>query len=187
METRIKKKYVLKKKVKKAITKSLLGIILFLIGMILIKNNPSLKKIIKENIYENSFSFKKNKKVVEKYLGSLESLNEEKTSLVSNNTISYESIEKVNNKLKLKVPEKYPVPAIESGVVLYIGEKEELGKVLIIEQIDGVEAIYQNIDFQNMKLYDYIEKNEIIGEAINKEIFLLFQKNGETIDYQDKI
>ena len=56
------------------------------------------------------------------------------------------------------------VPILESGIVLYIGEKENYGQTIIIEQIDGVEVYYSNIN-SNVKLYDYIEKGNLLEYA----------------------
>ena len=188
METRIKKKYVLRKPVKRMLNKFLICIIIFLLGMILVKNNKSLKKYLKENIYEKSISFINNKKNYDKYIGSFLSIKENKDVVkVSNNKIPYEKKEEVNNGIKLTVPENYPVPVLESGVVVFIGEKENYGNVIIVEQVNGIETLYGNINFNNIKLYDYLEKDEIIGESKNKELFLLFQKNGEYIDYKEQI
>ena len=44
-----------------------------------------------------------------------------------------------------------------------------------------------NIDLLNYKLYDYVEKGELIGETINKNLILQFQKNGEYLDYKEII
>ena len=50
------------------------------------------------------------------------------------------------------------VPVIESGVVVFIGEKEGYGNTIIVEQVNGVDVYYSNINPSNIKLYDYIEK-----------------------------
>ena len=54
-----------------------------------------------------------------------------------------------------------------------------------MEQVDGIEVTYKNIEKGDFSLYDYIEKGEIIGKVTNDELFLTFQKNGEIINYQD--
>ena len=47
----IKKKLVLKKSVQNFITRFLFSVIIFLIGLILIKKNPNIKSTLIENIY----------------------------------------------------------------------------------------------------------------------------------------
>ena len=76
------------------------------------------------------------------------------------------------------------VPAIESGIVVFIGEKEKIGNTIIIEQVNGIDTFYSNININNLKLYDYVEKGELLGEVKNNELFLSFQKNGKYLDYK---
>ena len=78
------------------------------------------------------------------------------------------------------------MPLLESGVVVYIGEKESLGHTIIVEQVDGIDTYYSNIN-SNIKLYDYVEKGELLGEAKDNTLFLTFQKNGEYLDYKEFI
>ena len=189
MERKIKTKLVLKKRIKKLLTKSLLTIIILLIGLISIKQNPNLKTIIKENLYEKSFHFTPTKKIYEKYFGNILSIDKIKkdTSPVFNEKLTYSKIEKYEQGVKLAVTNNYLVPAIESGVVVFIGEKEKYGSTIIIEQVDGVNTLYANVKIDNIILYDYIEKGELLGEVHNNKLYLVFQKNGKYLNYQEYI
>ena len=86
--------------------------------------------------------------------------------------------------MKLTVEDNYLVPVLESGVIIYIGKKDKLGNTIIVEQIDGIETTYSNINISDYKLYDYVEKGDLIGNALSKKLILQFQKNGEYLDYQ---
>ncbi len=66
MNKRIKTKLVLKQKAKIVLSKILLTIIIFLIGMILVKNNPEKKLLAQVNIYEKSLPFQNIKLLYEK-------------------------------------------------------------------------------------------------------------------------
>ena len=79
------------------------------------------------------------------------------------------------------------IPTLESGVIVFIGEKEEYGKTIIIEQINGIEVFYANIEPINLKLYDYIEKGSLLGEAKNNKLYLVFSKDGKYLNYKDYI
>ena len=79
------------------------------------------------------------------------------------------------------------VPIIESGVVVFIGEKENYGNTVIIEQVDGVETIYGNVNINTIKIYDYVEKGELLGEVNGNKLYLSFQKDGEYLDYKENI
>jgi len=186
MNKQIKAKLVLKRKVKETLSKLLLTIIVFLIGMILVKNNPERKLFMQVNIYEKSLPFQSVKTLYEKYFGNILSLDKavKKTEAVFHEQITYEEIESYKNGVKLKVSSNYIVPVIESGIIVFIGEKEDLGNTVIIEQIDGVDTYYANITLNDKKLYDYVEKGELLGE-VNNSLYLAFQRKGEYIDYKN--
>ncbi len=178
----MKERLVLRKEIRKTLYKLLLSIIIFLIGMILSKT--SLKETIKTKFYEDSLPFQKLKNTYNKYLGKI--IKVEKTQEVFNETLSYNKISKYKNGVKLNVSDNYMVPILESGVVVFIGEKEDYNNTIIVEQVDGIDVFYGNIKGNNIKLYDYVEKGELLGEA-NKELYLVFQKDGKYLDYKKYI
>ncbi len=183
----IKKKLVLKKNIRRIINQTLLAIIITLISLIAVKKEPNLKNILIENVYEKSFKFTKARELYKKYFGSLipieKILKEEKP--VFNEKLSYTSKNAYKDGVALKVTDNYLVPALESGVVVFIGEKSDYGTTLIIEQTDGIAVFYSNINFVDIKLYDYIEKGELLGEAIDSKIYLVFSKDGAYLDYKN--
>ena len=185
----MKEKLVLKKSIRIALNKLLISIIIFLIGMILIKQNPNLKQPLQITLYEKSFKFQKIKLFYEKYFGNILSvdkiINDDKP--VFNEKLSYEKITDYKKGIKLQVSDNYMVPIIESGVVVFIGEKENYGNTIIIEQIDGVETIYGNVNINGIKIYDYVEKGELLGEVNGNKLYLSFQKDGEYLDYKENI
>jgi len=188
-QRKVKEKLVLKTSVKVFISKLMLTIIVFLIGMIITKNNSSMKEKLNEIIYEKSFKFTSLKTTYEKYFGNILSLNKvvKTTQPVFSEKLNYEKIEKYENGAKLTVTDNYMVPALESGVVVYVGTKEPYGQAIIVEQIDGIDTMYANINSNNLKLYDYVEKGNLLGETIGKDLFLVFQKNGNYLDYKEYI
>lgn len=185
---RIEKRLVLKANIKRKLNKLLISIIIFLIGMILVKKDPSLKVKIKDNLYEKHFPFIKIKKVYDKYFGKT-ILTKKKSNIkpVFQEQLSFQSKKKYNNGVELKVIKNYQVPIIESGIIVFIGEKEKYGTTAIVEQVDGIDTFYSNINIQNKKLYDYVEKGEIIGQTKNDKLYLIFQKDGKYLDYQKYI
>ena len=174
----IEKRYVLKKSIRKFINKVLILIIIILIGMISIKTNPGLKDKLKETIYENNFKIINNREIYEKYFGNILTKHS-KTKMVSNEKITYKEIEKYQNGAKLLVDDNYLVPAIESGVVTYIKDK-----TIIIDQVNGIEVCYKNISNTSLKLYDYVENGNTIGEVTGNKLYLEFKKDGKYLDYK---
>ena len=185
-EKRINEKLVLKKNIKQKINKLLLSIIILLLGMIYTKKNPEMKKIIKEKMYEKSISFIQIKNNYQKYFGSIFLLPKSEKSVepVFQEQIKYEKKKKYKNGVEIEVSTHYQVPALETGIIVFTGNKEEYGKTIIVEQIDGVDTYYSNIELKDKKIYDYIEKGEIIGEAIQNKIYFAFQKDGKFLDYE---
>lgn len=164
-------------------------VIIFLIMAILSKSSPSYKDLIVSNIYEKNISFAKIKKTYQKYLGGiaplekLESVTEPivpvfKEELVySEETIYHDGV-------KLTVTNNYLVPILEEGMVIYIGEKDNYGNVVIIEGIDGIDIWYGNIEKTSVKLYDYVSKGSYLGTLKDNALYLAYQKDGKFQDYK---
>ena len=94
---------------------------------------------------------------------------------VFNEKLKYKSISKYNKGVKLTLSDNYAIPIIKGGIVIFSGEKEGLGKTIIIQQSDGIDVWYSNLANTTMKLYDYVEDNAVVGEAKNNELYLIFQ------------
>ena len=172
-------------KIKIYITKILLTIIITLVSLIFIKKDNLFKEKFKYYIYENNFNFAYVKKIYTKYFGDILPFNtlfKESISPVFHEQITYISKEPYLDGVKLSLEDNYLIPAIESGIVVYIGEKENLGNTVIIETSDGVDIWYSNIN-ANIKLYDYINKDDIIGEECDNYIYITLKKDGKVINY----
>lgn len=191
MNTRktVKKKLVLKKNVRNFITRALITVIIFLIGMILVKSDSSIKNCILKQVYDTNFKFTKIKSVYEKYFGNILSVDklaiDEKQ--VFQESLSYQKANSYLDGVKLKVSENYMVPVLESGIVIFMGEKDGYGNTVVIEQVDGIDVYYSNISTDGIKLYDYVEKGKLLGEAQDEKLYLVFQKDGSYLDYKEYI
>ena len=169
------------------IIRSMLSIIVFLILAIICKTNHTYKDIIITNIYEDNLSFPKIKKLYYKYLGGINPLDKvvENDLTVFNEKLSYSSITSYYDGAKLSVDKNYLVPVTEEGMIIYIGEKDNYGNVIIIEGIDGIDIWYGNMDTTTAKLYDYVNKNTYLGTTKDDSLFLVYQKDGIFLDYRD--
>lgn len=158
--------------------------IIFSIFTISIKKDTKLKTTIYNKVYNSNFSFAVFKNIYNTYIGNVipfqNIFNEKK---VFDEKLEYKSLSKYNKGVKLTLNPNYPIPIIKDGIVVFVGEKEKLGKTVIIQGSDGIDIWYGNLSNTNMKLYDYVEKNSIIGEAKNNELYMIFQKDGVEIDY----
>lgn len=161
--------------------------IITLILLILIKKNYTIKNVIYDNVYNNNISFARINKIYKKYFGrNLFIESKITTKDVFNEKIVYNSKNKYKNGVSLEVDDNYIVPNLEDGLVIFKGKKEEYGNVVIIQQSDGIEVWYGNLEHIDVKLYEYVGKGKLIGSCNNK-LFLAFKKNGVFLDYEDKI
>ena len=169
------------------ILRSMIVIVLFLIIAIISKSNKYYKDIIVNNIYEKNLSFAKIKKLYDKYLGGITPLDKviEQEITVFNEKLTYENDSKYHDGVKLTVAKNYLVPIQEEGMVIFIGEKENYGNVIIVEGVDGIDIWYGNMETSTAKLYDYVEKNTYLGTTKDNTLYLVYQKDGKFLNYQE--
>ena len=185
----IKKKLVLKQCIRSFINRVLLVTVVLLLALIFIKKDPNNLNFIKEHIYEKSLKFAKIKDVYNRYFGKLIPIDnlliEEKP--VFNEKLNYKEASTYKDGAVLKVDDGYLVPSLGDGVVIFIGEKEDYGSSIVVEQTDGVEVFYCNVDTVNIKMYDYIEKGSSIGKVKTDKLYLVFFKDGKYLNYKEFI
>lgn len=186
---KVKKKLTLKKSIKRFINKCLIVVILFLGCLILLKSNTTFKNKLIKYVYEDNIHFTKLKSLYEKYFGKILSVDKVLPSeqKVFNENIAYQKANVYKDGVELKVSNQYMVPTIESGIVVFIGEKEEYGNTVIIEQVNGIDVWYSNIKINDIKMYDYIEKGSLLGESLDNKLYMVFQKEGKYLDYKEYI
>lgn len=185
----IKEKIIKNIKVSKIFSKILVSIIMFLAISITVKLSPNSKEFIYKNVFEKNFSFASVNKLYNKYFGEVlpvKSIFKEETKPVFKENLVYSNKEKYLDGAKLSVTENYLIPVLESGMVVFIGEKEGYGNTVIIQQINGIDTWYGNVNTTNVKLYEYIEKGSLLGESSN-DLYLVFKKDGEVLDYNEYI
>ena len=165
--------------------KLLISIVIMLVILILIKANSGFKNAFYKKVYSDNISFTYIKKLYNKYIGDTDILDKVvKTETVFSEQLIYESEEKYLDGVKLIVGKNYLVPISESGIVVFIGEKDDYKNTVIIQRIDGIDQWYGNIENVNVKLYDYVKKGSLIGEASNY-LYLVYKKNGNALNYED--
>ena len=169
------------------IMRSLTVIVIFLLLAILSKTSRNYKDLIVTNIYEKNISFAKIKKFYTKYLGGIEPLDKviEKEITVFNEKLEYDSESIYHDGVKLNVEKNYLVPVLKEGMVIFIGEKENYGNVIIIEGIDGITIWYGNMEKTTVKLYDYVNAGAYLGTTKDNILYLVYQKDGKYLDYKE--
>jgi len=167
--------------------RTLIVIVALLSLAIIYKSDSSLKDNISSYFFEENISFTKMKKIYDKYLGGLLPIKkEDNVTEVFDEKLSYSNSSIYYDGVKLSVAESYLVPNLEEGMVVFVGDKENYGKTVIIENLDGVDYWYGNINDTSLKLYDYVEKGSFIGE-VNNDLYMVFSRDGNYLNYEEYI
>ena len=169
----------------KFLIKFMITILLTVICLITLKMKPDLKPTFYKYVFDDNISFVQIKNTYEKYLKDVIPFkNLIKVQPVFNEKITYSNINKYKDGNSLTVSSSYLVPILNSGMVIYTGEKEEYGLTVIIEQVDGLEVWYSNLKNYNVKLYDYVEKGNLLGE-VDDNLYIVIKKDGKYLDYEE--
>lgn len=167
--------------------KSLIVIVLFLAALIYIRQNDNNKEKFKNAVYNNSLSFAKIYNVYNKYLGDalpFKNIFKDNTKVVSNDKLSYSEIKKENDGYMLTVSSDYMVTAIKSGIVIEQKKNETYGNIIKIQDKNGLNITYGCLEEVSVKLYDYVEKGELLGKT-NQKLYLIFEKDGKYLSYEE--
>lgn len=165
-------------------------IIITLSILIALKSNQKFESLFYQRVYEDNIPFSKMNDIYKKYFGTsipFAKVISNETKGVFKEELKYESKEQYEEGVKLKVEQNYLVPILDSGMVVYVGDKENYGNTVIIQQIDGVDVWYSNLESLNVKLYDYVEKGSLLGEVKDDTLVLIFKKDGKVIDYEKEL
>ncbi len=173
---------------KKTIVKLLVTIILTCITIITLHYNQNLKDLFYNNVLKENITFASINKWYKQTFGDILPFDNIITEAVPvfNEKIEYNTINNYEDGIELHVKENYLIPAIDMGIVTFIGEKENYGLTVIVEQADGVVVWYSNLSETNVKIYDYIEKGNLIGEVDNI-LYMVFYKDGNIDNYENYI
>lgn len=166
--------------------KTFLCIILFLIVAIMCKKSQKWNIFIQNEVYGNHISFSSFQNFYNRYLGGifpLEDISTKNIEQVFNEKLTYEEVITYGEGASLKVSENYLVPVMDNGIVVYKGEKEGYGNVLIIENVDGIDVWYGNMCNFTVNLYDIVKSGDYLGEVCDTTLYLVFTRGNEYLDY----
>lgn len=181
------KKHHLVKRKYKFVNKLLVLGILFVGALITVKVNPTAASWVKTHVYMDNFSFAQIENWYNKYIGGIFSSNDDEVTQVFSGTIPYTSLEPYYDGVRLKVSSGSVVESLLSGIIVSIGETEHYGNTIVVEQVDGVSVWYGNVDVSDVKLYDYVEKGQILGMSRSEDLYLVLMKDGAYLNYQDYV
>ena len=170
------------------LTRILLSIILVISICIYLKFDEKNILLVEKYLFEESLQFTKINNRYQSHMGEIIPAVTDNTSLVfSSSELKMHEYEKYNDGVKINLNNNTPISSLNGGIVVYIGEKDNYGNTLIIQGNDGIDYWYGGITNISVNLYDYIEKDTLIGETTNDYLYLVLQKNGEYINYEEII
>ncbi len=170
------------------IKRTLLTVTLCLIVLIISNVSDKFSSLVKKEVFETDFNFSKINTLYKKYFLNIKDkiIKKEETEAVSKVVEDTYKKEDYKDGVLLSVSSNYTVKALDSGLIVFIGEKEGLGNVVVMQQSNGIDVTYGYVNSLDIKVYDYIEKGTIIGSAEGK-LYLKFEKDGEVLDYNTYI
>lgn len=166
--------------------KTLIVAVIFLISLIFVKKSDKNKEIIKKTVYKNSISFAKIYGIYKDYLGDVvpfKNIFKNNVKLASSDKISYEKIEKEGNGYTLTVSDDYALQSLKSGIVIETKKDDKYNNIIKIQDKNGLNITYGYLNDLNVKLYDYVEKGEILGRC-SKKVYLIFEKKDKYLSYE---
>lgn len=167
-------------------SKFLLSIIFLMLSVILIKSNNNIRKFYQEDILTKQINFTKFNNLYTKYFGNIlpdYTVPNVPTQIASNTEFDYTNGTPYLNGTKLETTENYPVPIITSGIIVFLGNKDDLGPTCIIQGVDGVDIWYSHIDISSLNLYDYVTEGKILAPTESNYFYLTIDSNGTYLTY----
>lgn len=172
-----------KKVIVNFVLKTLVVAVITLVLLIIMKTNAKFKTLYYKYVYDTNITYTKFSNLYSKYFKDfkIKDLTSKETT-VSKEKISYKKATKYKDGVKLSVDSNYSVSAIDSGIIVFIGSKGDYKNSIIVQQVNGIDVLYGNIENSNYKIYDYVKKGDIIGVS-DKYLYLMFKKDGKVLDY----
>jgi hypothetical protein len=180
-----KKNTKISKYISNLFTRTLLSIILLLICAIFIEYSDNNLLIFKNKLFNETLAFTKINELYTKYFGNIIP-SSTITQPVFNTTSNYLDIAEYNNSYKVTLNSN-TMQILESGIIVFIGDKDDLGKTIIVQGTDGVDIWYSNINNCDLTIYDYVSKDTILGDVNDNLVILTFMEDGNYINYEKYI
>ena len=126
-------------------------------------------------MFEKNFNFASFKKWYQK-IGGKENI-KENTQMVFYENDSLDEEKRSDNGYDVLVKSDSHITAFSGGVVVFVGNKDVYNKTVIVQGSDGYDIWYANLNEINIKMYDYVSKDDIIGSANEKYTYIITKDN----------
>ena len=174
-----------KKYVTNLLTRSLITIILVFGVLIMVNFDKDFKSDLEKYLFKTNYNFSSINKLYNNYFADFLKTSKDSVAVFEEKEKT-EDYKKYKDGVAKQIGKNEEIKLLNGGIVVFIGEKEGYGNTVIVQQSNGTDAWYGNIKKVDVKLYDYLEKGETLGKASEK-LYLVFQKDGEYLDYKENI
>lgn len=158
------------------------------ICLIFLKKNVSFYEFFNNKVLSINFNFAYMNNLYKKYFGGTLPFSDllSQTKTVFNESLIYDGSSDFLDGVSLNVGTDYLVPSLDTGLVVFIGDKEGYGNTIIIEQANGIDVWYSNMSSVSVNMYEYVSKGSFIGSCENN-LILVFKKDGNVLDYREYV
>jgi len=171
---------------KSIINRTLLTICIVLSIMVICNVSDKFKGYLNKYVFETNYNFARLNALYKKYMIDLKPKSDNSEKVVKTDGLEYFSKSDYLDGVSIDVGDNYNVSMLESGLVVFIGEREGYGNTIVVQQSNGIDVMYGNMKQVEVKIYDYVEKDSIIGLS-NDKLYLTFTSEGRTLDYKTYI
>lgn len=163
-------------------TRTLVSVILVLLCAIFINLSDQNLILFKDHFFNDTLAFTKINELYKTYFGSVIPEYIPESLPVASTDKEYTRIEPFEDSYKVSLTGN-TMHFLQGGIVVFLGEKENLGKTMIIQGNDGVDIWYSNLSNVSVSMYDYVEKDRLVGEFKDNTAILSFMEDGSYIGY----
>ena len=163
------------------LNKLLISIIIVLVCLILCNFSTSFRENFEYRVLEENMKFNDFNKIYNKFASGVQ---EEILVNGIDNDISYEEID---GRYKFNYGVNATVEVLMPGIIVFIGDKDDLGDTIIVQGNDGVDIWYSGVTMKEYSLYDYVSKGDIIGISDDVYVTISIYDNGKLVDYEEYI
>ncbi len=165
------------------LSKLLLSIIILLVVMIFSSFRINYKDDALKFLLEDNLKFYKMNEIYRKYVGDENKKNEETIAVNSTSNLLY--LDEIDGSYKIQVENGEPINFYKSGIIVFVGNKDDLGDTVIVQGNDGVDIWYSNVTLDGYSLYDYVKAGDILGRSVDCDMIVTIMKDGKKVIYEE--
>ena len=163
---------------------------IILLFLLICKKNDKIRFIHDKTL--RNMNFMKIKHFFSTQLSSLFPTGSDPEKYVGNITINMEDTAKYRNGLVIQTAYSEPVLSCVDGIVIRIYNDDDLGRVVVIQDVAGYEYHYGYLDDIKMKIYNSVKYGDLLGigitdESLNGKYYLEIKNGADYLDVIDTV